>query len=298
MESIEIYPKILVYRNVFKDSQKMYDILKESAENKDDRLFSKWSPWSRFGDYLSTAVPNNFNGKFNIENINNLRAESKVEKDQKLFLLELHEGFNAVTKDYIEKFGHEFNFDQNATIKDYEGDDVSLWQVYGPSICRYHKEWDPEATWVKGMSMTYHSDYIREPISSPGYKFAITVNAYFNDDYEGGEIDFYVDNQLYKYKPKMGDWIVFPSGHPEVLTKNDEVYLHGVVQSTKEHKYFARMYWRKYNVGSSEWFEKEKRFGKEAWKSMQEEITAQYSDLLPKRYEIKGAERIQNEFNQ
>lgn len=298
MEAIEIYPKIFVYRDVFKNPQEMYDILKESADNNDDRLFSKWSEWSIFGDYLSTTVENNFHNDFSLKEINELKTNTPIQEKQKEFLLELFNGFDSVTKDYISRFGNEFEFNPEEMTVDENGNEIPRWKVYGPSICRYHKEWDPEKTWTKGMSMTYHSDYVREPINSPGYKFAMTVNAYFNDDYDGGEIDFFVDNELYKYKPKMGDWIIFPSGHPEVLTKNDQVYLHGVVQSTKEHKYFARMYWRKYHNGDPEWFAKEEEFGKEKWAEMQPQIMEKFRGLIPNRFEITGGTRIQNEFNQ
>lgn len=291
MKAIEIYPKIFVYRDVFKDPQKIYDILKESAENNDDRLLSKWSQWSIFGDYLETTVSGNFKGNFSLEEINNLEAKTLIQQQQKQFLIELYEGFDAVGQDYISRFGNEFNFNQDEITIDQDNNELPRWKVYGPSICKYNKEWD------QPMSMIYHSDYIREPIDSPGYKFAITINAYFNDDYEGGEIDFFVGDELYKYKPKMGDWIVFPSGHPEVLAKGNKVYLHGVTASTKEHKYFARMYWRKYNNGSLEWFEKEKEFGREEWASMQDKIMEEYRKTIPHRYEIPEGKRVENEFN-
>lgn len=291
MEAIEIYPKIFVYKNVFKDPQKTYDILKESADNNDDRLFSKWSEWSIFGDYLYTTVPNNLNGYFSLENINALEAKTTIEKDQKDFLVELYEGFDAVQKDYINRFSDDINFNKEEKTVDENGNEITRWKIYGPSICKYKTNWESD------MSMTYHSDYIREPITSPGYKFAITINAYFNDDYEGGEIDFAIGNELYHYKPKMGDWLVFPSGHPEVLAQDGNVYLHGVRASTKANKYFARMYWRKYNNGSTEWYEKEKEFGKEVWASMQDEIMDKYRKSIPNRYEIPEGKRVFNEFN-
>jgi hypothetical protein len=142
------------------------------------------------------------------------------------------------------------------------------------------------------MSMTYHSDFIREPIPSPGYKFALTVNAYFNDDYEGGEIDFFVNGELTKYKPQAGDWLLFPSGHPEVMTKNGTVYLHGVFPSYGNEKYFSRMYWRKYSQGSQEWLDKEVEFGKEQWASMQNDILQEYVKTIPNRFEIEEGVRV------
>jgi hypothetical protein len=285
LKVVEIYPNILVYKNVFQDPQRVYKILKDSSENNSDRILGEWSQWSHFGQYINTTI-SNFNKDFTTENISSLEAKTEYQQDQKYFLLELSNGFDRVTEDYLERYGQEFGFDKDATEKTYEGDSVPLWKTYGPSICKYHKEITDK------MSMTYHSDFIREPIHSPGYKFAITVNAYFNDDYDGGEIDFFVNGELIKYKPEAGDWLLFPSGHPDVLTKNGSVYLHGVFPSSGEEKYFSRMYWRKYSPGSKEWFEKEKEFGKEKWLDMQHDIMQEYVQTIPNRFEIPEGVRV------
>ena len=291
-EAFEIYPKTMVYRNVFEDAKRIEQILKDSTTNDDDRILSKWSQWSIFGDYLNPTIPGNFPRGFNSESIAEIETQSKIQEDHKYFLQELHDGFHAVADDYISRFGNEFNFDRDEMTIDEDGHKLPRWQMYGPSICKYSEEWEHP------MAMTYHSDYIRQPINSPGYKFAITVNAYFNDDYEGGEIDFYAGNELYSYKPKAGDWLIFPSGHPEVLTKDEKVYLHGVTAPTKGHKYFSRMYWRKYHNGDPLWFEKEKEFGKEEWASMQDAIMEKYRNEIPNRFEIPEGVRVNNEFNQ
>jgi hypothetical protein len=285
LEVVEIYPNILVYRNVFEDAEKIYNIIKDSSENKEDRILGEWSQWSHFGQYINMTIKD-FNKEFTVKNIKNVKTNSKDQEDQKYFLLELAEGFDKVTEDYLSRYGKEFNFDKNETTETYDGEVVPLWQTYGPSICKYHKEI------TDSMSMTYHSDFIREPIHSPGYKFGITVNAYFNDDYDGGEIDFFVSGELIKYKPKAGDWLLFPSGHPEILTKDNTVYLHGVFPSSGQEKYFSRMYWRKFSPGSPEWFEKEKEFGKEKWAAMQNDIMQEYVQTIPNRFEIPEGVRV------
>lgn len=289
MEELELYEGVMVYRNVFNEPEKMFRIIKDSCTNNPDRILGYWSQWSHFGEYIKEAWPNKsgFNknnkpGKFDFEDINDLVADTKIQEEQKHFLLEMYRGFNEVTNSYILKYGEGFNFDKNETIKTKDGSTVPLWITDGPSFCKYHKDISEE------MSMVYHSDYIREPIKSPGYKFAITSNYYFNDNYQGGEVDFYIDDKLIKYKPKAGDWLVFPSGHPEVLNKNDKVYLHGVFPSTEGEKFFCRNYWMKYEVGSQEWFDKEEEFGKEAWAAMQDDIMKPYR---PSRFKIEG-ERI------
>lgn len=285
IEVVEIYPAILVYKNVFKDPEKTFNILKDSSKNDEDRFLGEWTQWSSFGEYINSTIAN-FYKEFNMENLKSAEAKTKNQQDQKEFLIELLESFYVVTEDYISRYGKEFNFNKDETIVTKTGDTVPLWQIYGPSICKYHKDINDS------MSMTYHSDFIREPIHSPGYKFGITANAYFNDDYEGGEIDFFVSGELVKYKPEAGDWLLFPSGHPEILTKDGTVYLHGVFPSKGSEKYFSRMYWRKYSVGSDEWFEKEEEFGKEEWAAMQNDIMQEYVKTVPNRFEIPEGVRV------
>ena len=57
IEAIEIYPNILVYKNMFKDISKSYKVLTDSFVESEDRLFSPWSQWSIFGEYLNPIIP-------------------------------------------------------------------------------------------------------------------------------------------------------------------------------------------------------------------------------------------------
>jgi hypothetical protein len=279
LEFIEIYPKIVVYKNMFKDISKMYDTLKESTANNEDRLFSKWSQWSRFGEYLNPPLLNH-----SLNNLDEIETKTEIEKNQKDFMIDLLKNFHMATQDYAQRYGVDINTE--TLTKDHDGNDVPLWKWVGPSVAKYKLEIeDPVA-------MSYHSDFIREPITSPGYKFAITGLAYFNDDYEGGEIDFVIGNELYKYKPEAGDYLVFPSGHPDVLTKDGIVYLHGVLPPSGHHKYLSRMYWMKYSYGDPEWFAKEEEFGKSKWAEMQDEIMENFRQANPNRNEIVGGVRI------
>ncbi len=287
VEVIELYPQIVVYRNVFKDIEKTYEVLKESSKNLEDRFLSPWTQWSHFGEYLNPVMKNfDKTKRFGVEAIESMETNTVIEKNQKEFLIELIEGFYNVTEHYLSKYGEEFGFNLKEKARSEEEELFNRWEMYGPSICKYHKDI------LNAMSMTYHSDYMREPIESPGYKFALTANAYFNDDYEGGEIDFCIGKELYKYKPQAGDWLLFPSGHPDFLTKDGNVYLHGVLPSKKAEKYFSRMYWRKYSEGSPEWFEKQKEFGKEEWESMQSKIMEEYAIANPQRAYIEDGVRV------
>jgi hypothetical protein len=94
------------------------------------------------------------------------------------------------------------------------------------------------------------------------------------------------------YKPEAGDFLIFPSGHPEILTKEGQVYLHGVMPVTKEKKYISRMYWMKYEIGSDEWFEKENEFGKDVWQKMQPEIMEKFRKSHPNKMNADKEKRI------
>lgn len=273
LEIIELYPKILVYKNVFKDIEKIYSILKESAENNEDRVLGKWVKWSNFGEYLPDTFLNNVKeGPNTIENVEKIKPVTQIQEDQKSFILELLEIFNITIKDYAEKNNLEFDLDKK--IIDKYGEEKYLWEQRGPQIARYRTDISAP------VAMNYHSDYIREPIVTPDHKFVVTVLAYFNDDYEEGEIDFCIGKDLYKYKPEAGDLVIFPSGHPNILTKDGNVYLHGVMAPKGPSKYLCRMYLAKYEYGDDEWYEKEEEFGADVWKEMQPEIMDYYNSYV------------------
>lgn len=286
----EIYPYVHVYRDVFKDINKTYQLLKDSYENQGAGLLNNWSQWSTFGEYLNPPMMPEKHPRWNpsprLQNVDLIETSSEVEKEHQDFMIEVLDLFYQVTEDYINKNNVDVNLE--AMSKDENGNDTNLWRVTGPSICRYQIS-DSD----KPVAMTYHSDYIRHEGEKPGYKFAITALAYFNDDYEGGEIDFVIDNKLVKYKPQAGDYLVFPSGHPEILTEDGIVYLHGVMPIKNGHKYFSRMYWQKYYEGSENWHAKEKEFGKEAWLAMQPALEKQFIAAHPQRFQIEDGVRLQ-----
>jgi hypothetical protein len=280
----EIYPYIFVYKNMFKDIGKSYKILKDSLTETEDRIFSPWSQWSIFGDYLNPIIPG-FNNSEKYGNLKNIITSTEIQENQKQFAIEMMENFHLVTEDYIKR--HNIDIDLNATITDEDGNLVPLWRWTGGTIGMYGISDDEEK-----YGMRYHSDYQREQGDAPGYKFIITCTIYFNDDYEGGEIDFAMGDKLVKYKPEAGDLLVFPSGHPDYLTEDGMPYLHGVMPAYKNNKFLSRMYWQKYQKGTDEWYEKEKQYGKEVWLSMQPELEQKFRDAHPQRVEIENGVRI------
>ena len=284
IESIEIYPNIRVYKNMFKDISKSYQILTDSLLESEDRLFSPWTQWSIFGTYLNPMFPNFFMGP-KLAGIDSIEAKTEVQQNQKDFGLEMMENFHLVTEDYIRLYN--IDVDLNETSIDENGNTIPTWRWTGGTIGKYHISTDDAQ-----VGMRYHSDYIREQGESPGYKFAITCTIYFNDDYEGGEIDFAMGDKLVKYKPEAGDLLVFPSGHPDYLTEDGKPYLHGVMPSYNKNKFLSRMYWQKYQRGTDAWYEKEAEFGKETWSTMQPELEQKFRELHPQRTVIENGVRI------
>ena len=287
LDSVEIYPYIVVYKNLYKDIKKGYEILKESVDNEDNNFFSKWKKWSQFGKYLDPACEGFQLDQSRYARVDKIDTHTQKQEDQKQFLLEILENFHLVTQDYISRYN--VNVDYDATTTDEYGNKKRTWRFSGPSICMYNLpgEGDEEHE-----GMHYHSDYVVERGHEPGFNFAITALSYFNDDYEGGEIDFVIGKKLLKYKPEAGDYIVFPSGHPDFLTEDGMVYLHGVIPNSGTNKYFSRMYIERYFEGLPEWFENEKKYGKEVWQSMQDQLRQEYRDAHPQRKKIKGGIRI------
>ena len=284
IEAIEIYPNILVYKNMFKDISKSYKVLTDSFVESEDRLFSPWSQWSIFGEYLNPIIPG-FSMSDKTGNLKNIETKTTTQEDQKNFGIEMMENFHIVTEDYIKRFNIDVDF--NAKVLDEDGFEIPLWRWTGGTIGKYHI-----STEEQQYRMTYHSDYIREQGCAPGYKFVITCTIYFNDDYEGGEIDFVMSDKLVKYKPEAGDLLVFPSGHPEYLTEDGVPYLHGVMPAYHKHKFLSRMYWQKYEKGNQEWYEQENKFGKEQWAQMQPALEELFRLKHPQRYEIQNGVRI------
>lgn len=285
LEAIEIYPNILVYKNMFKDVSKSYKVLTDSFTETEDRLFSPWTQWSIFGDYLNPIIPN-FSMSDKYGNLKNIEASTPVQEDQKNFGIEMMENFHLVTEDYIKRY--DIDIDLNETSINENGNTVPTWRWTGGTIGKYHI-----STTDEQVGMRYHSDYQREQGSAPGYKFVITCTIYFNDDYEGGEIDFAMGDKLVKYKPEAGDLLVFPSGHPDYLTEDGMPYLHGVMPSYNKNKILSRMYWQKYQKGTDEWYEKEKEFGKEVWANMQPGLEEKFRQEHPQRTTIENGVRIQ-----
>lgn len=287
----ELYPYIMLYQGLFEDVDKVIDIIKKSELQ--DTNFLKWSKWSNFGRYVSQQprlININENG-YDIVNKKDSNLEG-LESEQYDLTLEIEKNIYIADQDYIKRY----NIDVDVS-KTYQGKQV--WNWSGPQYCSYDISSEtkgnagPEA-FKNGLAMAYHSDYVREPVKSPKYSFVFSTLIYHNDDYEGGEIEFYVNNKQMKYTPKKGDILVFPAGHPDYLTENGKVFLHGVKSVLKNKKYISRSHWLKYEDGSDEWYEKQKEFG-DSWPSEFERLYNEYQQQNPARLKIEkeGVKKIE-----
>jgi hypothetical protein len=249
----EIYPKIFVYSNMFKDVNEVLNTLKESIENPEGSAIGPWTDWYTFG--LETSYYD-------------WSKDSERARHERSVYDEVNQVFFDVTEHYADMHGVDI---KPQKIINSMGHEVDSWRKMGPSSCKY----DAEAGVTTELAMHYHTDYQVEFKDSRGYNFALTVTTYLNDDYDGGEIDFLVNGKLISHKPKAGDVVVFPAGDPNFLTEGEELYHHGVKKVHNGSKYFIRANWQKYYEGSDEWNRNADIYGLEIWLEMEKEKAKQ-----------------------
>jgi hypothetical protein len=247
----EIYPKVFVYSNVFKDVESFLDTIIESEVNPEGSMIYPWETWYTFG-----LEADNF--------IRDAKDTERVIKE-KAVLEEIDRVLYTVADDYFEKHNVSFTFD--TFIDEVDGRTKNKWIKMGPSICKYHANFAV----AEDLAMHYHTDYQVEKKDARGYNFSVTVTMYLNDEYEGGGIDFYINNKLFYYKPKAGDVIVFPAGDPGFLTEGNELYYHGVRKVIGAPKYFIRNNLLRFNEGTEEWIKNQQLYGEEIWDQMERE---------------------------
>lgn len=234
LEYIEIYPKIIVYKNVFKDPDLF---LKKSLE------CNTWESWYSFGTMLSLQEADVLFEKFPTrEEYISRRVFADDEKNAELSK-ELGEIFYDVTSHFVNKYP-----DQN----------FPNWLKRSGSVNKYSNE----SSVSENYAMNYHTDFVWPLRDNPGEKFGITATFYLNDDYDGGEICFKINDNFISHKPSKGDVIVFPSTRP---------YLHGVRKNYNGERYMIRSFWQYKFEGSQEWLDNEKKYGAEVWEEMEKE---------------------------
>ena len=242
-----IYPKILVYKNVFKDC----DLFLENAKKCKD-----WEKWYSFGTMLALKEQslkfNNFPTKE--EYVNSRKFNLDTDNDKLLTDLtkEVGEIFYDVTSHFLKLYPEE-------SLSNYVKNSASV-----------NKYLDNQGI-TKNYAMTYHTDFIYEERDWNSEKFGITTTFYLNDNYENGEICFKIKNHYISHKPKKGDVIVFPSKSP---------YFHAVRKASGSDRYMIRSFWQYDYSGSDEWLKNQKKHGKEEWYKMEKDRIKKERDYL------------------
>jgi len=232
-EVLELHPRVLVFRNVLPNIEKLYKIMKDSEESSNGKFFLKtWDQWSIFGTYSQHKDSSD-------------EAEHGERYDlEKYFAQEVSDGYIKALSYYVKKY--DINLPESAYFSG------SSFSKYNPNVDKMENK----------MTMQYHTDFITSQKDMPGPKFFITCTMYINDDYKGGDIEFFVDNKLINHKPQAGDILIFPSEEP---------YYHGVKLIEDGYKFFVRNFVMVPYDGSEEWLSNQKKFGAYRWALMEQE---------------------------
>jgi len=246
----EIFPGVLVYKNMFKDINNTFNIIKQSENISQDTYITKWQDWGVFGKIAKT-----------VDNFYDIKIEEKT--DQYEIINELFNNYKNVGQDYVSFYKDKINWPSFVNHFDLSS---PPWTRVKADILKY------DITTERDMALFYHVDQNLWKMSSGDLKFVLTVTAYINDDYIGGEISFLNDqtNEILTYRPEAGDIIVFPSFYP---------YYHGVLPVTSGNKYLFRMFHKWEYEGDSEWNLLKEKYGIE-------KVTEIYNNEIEKKIKI------------
>lgn len=231
----EIYPNVIVYRNMLPNPKKAYEVMARSEKSSDGKYFlQKWTAWAQFGTYTQEKWGEELNSA----------EKGDIFDDEKELAGQIKTAYNKAVSHYAKHTGLKYP------------DDASF---SGHSYCKYFDQVDELKN---NMTMQYHTDYIISQRDMPGPKFHTTCTFYINDDYDGGDLEFFIDGNIINHKPRAGDLVVFPSTDP---------YYHGVKQISNGNKYFVRNFVMTTYEGSYDWFNKQKQYGAYRWAKMESE---------------------------
>lgn len=251
LEYSKLDDRVYVYKNLISDPYKLVEILKKTEQNPEESFFfNGWDQWSVFGTYVTPT-------KGYVE-----------QQDSEDFLLE--QTYRDMVEEAFQKSTTHFLNSHGLKVED-------SWITMGPSYCKYDYHTADETFNIKDdpqigkLSMLYHTDYQWAEYDQPGNKFALTCTIYLNDDYEGGDVVFRIKDKVIPYKPVAGDVVIFPSGHPKLLSE-DGVYFHAVRLVQKTEKYFIRYFYMIPDNGKKAWRENRDKYGEEVWNEMYKKI--------------------------
>ena len=225
----EIYPNVIVYRDMLVDPEKSYQVMARSETDADgNHYMNKWTPWAQFGTYTQAKWGQELNDAL----------QDEVFNEEKDFVEEVNLAYNKAISHYAKHTG--ISFPEDAYFS-------------GHSYCKYFDQIDEL---INNMTMQYHVDYIISQRDMPGPKFHTTCTFYINDNYGGGDLEFFIDGEIINYKPRAGDIVVFPSTDP---------YYHGVKKIFNGNKFFVRNFVMTDYDGSEEWLKNQKTHGAYRW---------------------------------
>jgi hypothetical protein len=231
-KSFELLPNVRIYQGLLPDAYNLYDIMNRSEKTSEGKYYlRKWDEWSIFGTYSQQK-----------HDPNEPRELGPMYDEEKHLSDRVYEAYNTAIEDYIKIY--------NITLPPTSKLMTSSFSKYNSNINTMGNE----------LTMQYHTDYIISEKDMPGPKFFLTCTTYINDDYEGGDIEFWVGDKFFPYKPKAGDILVFPSGDP---------YFHGVRTIRNGEKFFIRNFIQHYYPGSQEWLSNQMHHGAYRWSKME-----------------------------
>lgn len=229
----KIHDLVYVY-NVIDNPEQIVNQINYGKNNPSDSVhFNDWQPWNNIGEY--------------IVDLHHLSYDPDNERSKQEY----------TTIEYITSL---FYSTTNHYLKDKGLQVDPAWDRMGPSFCKYDKDSESvfwchlqdasEEIKKEDLSMIYHTDYVYADRYDDGNKFILTCTMYLNDDYDGGDLKFNIGDEWFSYKPKAGDIVIFPSGHPELLAEAGTVF-HGVGRVDKTDKYLVRCFYQKWTEGLS-----------------------------------------------
>lgn len=262
---LEGAPLVRVYKNLLPKVKELYETLVDGEKNPDKYVaFNSWWKWNELGKQLQPDG-NTLHMSVMEKAGNYLQAEKELVLTRMVM-----DAFETAISHYSEDHG---NILEGV---DYFPD--------GPSYYKYEFEKPAPSRPFPTFSMNYHTDYTEPLKGNPGKKEILTCTMYVNDDYDGGEVIYNIENDLRPpyfdrserfaddepqissgvvYTPKAGDVLVFPAGHPEF--SEGGYYFHSVSKVTAGYKYFITIFASHMYGGSKDFHEGLEEYGPELW---------------------------------
>jgi hypothetical protein len=240
IENVKVYKiadGIILYKNVFNNTDDILSFFKEAELYKEDRyMMKKFYDWGQYGvmtEVDSSSFHDFIPGYFNENEPEEVKQKAVFEK--------LNDAYKFVKKDFMLKYG-------NKNIWPSHYNKIDLFNEGKNTKIAFLKYETDMVKVIKGEQFefnftAFHSDYFEQDMDTPGYKLIFTTMMYLNDDYEGGEICFWSGDKMLGYKPEPGDIVVFPSCEP---------FYHGVLNIYKNNRYAIRMNYCAVTEGSKE----------------------------------------------